>query len=264
MAYRDWGSKTGGGGVASEDHEKLARRERLRQLTEDAVDLRKDPYFMRNHLGTYECKLCLTLHSNEGNYLAHTQGRRHQSNLRRRAVMESRGGVARAGVIRPRVAPPPLLRTPRIGRPGYEITKQRDPVTKQSSLLFQIAYPEIRAGFQPRHRFMSVFEQRVQPPDARYQYILFAADPYETVGFRIPNRKIDRAEGRFYTHWDADRRKFTLQLYFEKAMLEAPEGESVAGSAQKLSDANANVADRVVSQPSVRPMSDPFTGIGTT
>ena len=28
---------------------------------------------MRNHLGTYECKLCLTLHNNEASYLAHTQ-----------------------------------------------------------------------------------------------------------------------------------------------------------------------------------------------
>ena len=27
----------------------------------------------RNHLGTYECKLCLTLHNNEASYLAHTQ-----------------------------------------------------------------------------------------------------------------------------------------------------------------------------------------------
>ena len=30
---------------------------------------------MRNHLGQYECRLCLTLHNNEGNYLAHTQVR---------------------------------------------------------------------------------------------------------------------------------------------------------------------------------------------
>ncbi len=35
----------------------------------------QDPYFMKNHLGTYECKLCLTLHTNEGSYLAHTQVR---------------------------------------------------------------------------------------------------------------------------------------------------------------------------------------------
>lgn len=39
----------------------------------ETIDLSKDPYFMRNHLGQYECRLCLTLHNNEGNYLAHTQ-----------------------------------------------------------------------------------------------------------------------------------------------------------------------------------------------
>lgn len=255
MAYRDWGSKTGGGGVASEDHEKLARRERLRKLTEDAVDLRKDPYFMRNHLGTYECKLCLTLHSNDGNYLAHTQGRRHQNNLRRRAVLESRGGVARTGITRARALPPPRLRAPRIGRPGYEITKQRDPISRQLSLLFQIAYPEIQAGFQPRHRFMSVFEQRVEPPDPKYQYILFAAEPYETVGFRIPNLKIDRAEGRFYTHWDPDRRKFTLQLYFEKTPEASKDGPVDGESDVNMGEGGESVA---------RPMSDPFAGIGTS
>ena len=36
---------------------------------------------MRNHLGTYECTLCLTLHNNEASYLAHTQGKKHQSTL---------------------------------------------------------------------------------------------------------------------------------------------------------------------------------------
>jgi splicing factor 3A subunit 2 len=44
---------------------------------------------MRNHLGTYECKLCLTLHANEGSYLAHTQGKRHQQNLSRRAARDA-------------------------------------------------------------------------------------------------------------------------------------------------------------------------------
>ena len=43
-----------------------AGRERLRKLALETVDLNKDPYFMRNHLGTYECKLCLTLHNTEG------------------------------------------------------------------------------------------------------------------------------------------------------------------------------------------------------
>ncbi len=51
----------------------IDRRERLRRLALETIDLSKDPYFMRNHLGQYECRLCLTLHTNEGNYLAHTQ-----------------------------------------------------------------------------------------------------------------------------------------------------------------------------------------------
>ena len=48
----------------------------------------QDPYFMKNHLGSFECKLCLTIHIGEGSYLAHTQGKRHQENLARRAARE--------------------------------------------------------------------------------------------------------------------------------------------------------------------------------
>ena len=63
----------------------MDRRERLRRLALETIDLSKDPYFMRNHLGQYECRLCLTLHNNEGNYLAHTQG--------------GRGGAGQGGVV---------------------------------------------------------------------------------------------------------------------------------------------------------------------
>ncbi|CAN0382368.1 unnamed protein product [Ectocarpus sp. 12 AP-2014] len=89
------GSKFGGGGVMSEGQAAVDRRERLRKLAQETVDLNKDPYFMRNHLGKYECKLCLTLHNNEGNYLAHTQGKRHQQNLARRAAMEAKNALVK-------------------------------------------------------------------------------------------------------------------------------------------------------------------------
>ena len=69
------GSKFGGGGVMSETQANADRRERLRKLALETIDLEKDPYFLKNHLGTFECKLCLTLHNTEGNYLAHTQVR---------------------------------------------------------------------------------------------------------------------------------------------------------------------------------------------
>jgi len=39
------------------------------------------PLFIKNYLGTVQCKLCLTIHSNEEAYQAHTLGKRHQNNL---------------------------------------------------------------------------------------------------------------------------------------------------------------------------------------
>lgn len=130
---REWGSKPGSGGAATAQNEAIDRRERLRRLALETIDLAKDPYFMRNHLGrsnflflflhacinciyvvilgfllcfcdywfflfglicSYECKLCLTLHNNEGNYLAHTQGKRHQTNLAKRAAREAKEAPA--------------------------------------------------------------------------------------------------------------------------------------------------------------------------
>ena len=84
------GSKTGGGGQASYSESNRDRRERLAALAAETIDLAKDPYFMKNHLGTYECKLCLTLHNNEASYLAHTQGKKHQNNLARRQAKEAK------------------------------------------------------------------------------------------------------------------------------------------------------------------------------
>ncbi|KAL4166788.1 hypothetical protein KRP22_014040 [Phytophthora ramorum] len=46
------GSKPGSGGVASESQSNVDRRERLRKLALETVDLAKDPYFMKNHLGS--------------------------------------------------------------------------------------------------------------------------------------------------------------------------------------------------------------------
>jgi hypothetical protein len=101
--YRDFGSKPGSGGLMSSQTEGVQRRERLKarprtfarfagpltslmqQLALETVDLARDPFFMKvlvrllgcqrvctlnhpflqNHLGSYECKLCLTVHTNE-------------------------------------------------------------------------------------------------------------------------------------------------------------------------------------------------------
>jgi len=203
-----------GTGVVSSSQVQVARKERLKKLAMETIDLSKDPYFMKNHLGQYECKLCLTIHKNEGNYLAHTQGKRHQTNLAKRAARDRKyNDVALPQPMkRARVA---KKKTIKIGRPGYKVIKQRDPETLQRSLLFEVHYPEIEEGLQPRHRFMSAYEQKVEAPDKRYQYVLFAADPYETIAFKVPNIQIDKSEGKFATNWDPAKLTFTLQLHFK-------------------------------------------------
>eukprot|EP00842_Homolaphlyctis_polyrhiza_P004524 jgi/Hompol1/5072/HPOL_001294-RA len=162
------GSKPGSGGVADYSQANVDRRDRLRKLALETIDLAKDPYFMRNHLGSYECKLCLTLHTNEGSYLAHTQGKKHQTNLARRAAKDARDssapyvGNSMAGAVGSATGsvglaagqPVPIKKVVlKIGRPGYKVTKVRDPATKQLGLLFQVHYPEIGSGIKPRSRF---------------------------------------------------------------------------------------------------------------
>ena len=87
----------------------------------------------------------------------------------------------------------------KIGRPGYKITKTRDPLTRQHGLLFQLQYPEITPG----------------EPDKQFQYLLIAAEPYETCGFKLQAREVDRREGRFWTWFDEDSKEFWVQVLFK-------------------------------------------------
>ncbi|KAK6840304.1 hypothetical protein PG995_016058 [Apiospora arundinis] len=208
------GSKFGGGGVASSSATTADRRERLRKLALETIDLDKDPYFFKNHVGSFECRLCLTVHQNDGSYLAHTQGKKHQTNLARRAAKEQKEGKGQidertglpVGVVGAGFGALGLGGAKRnvvkIGRPGYKITKVRDAVTRQQGLLFQLQYPEISNNEVPKVRFMSAFEQR---------YMLVAAEPYETCGFKLQAREIDRTGERYWTWWDKDLKEFWVQ-----------------------------------------------------
>ena len=219
MDAREHGSKVGSAGVASAQNSAIDRRERLRRLALETIDLAKDPYFMRNHVGSYECKLCLTVHGNEGNYLAHTQGKRHQQNLARRATRDARDNPSgpALNLLNTRRTIQPRKNVAKIGRPGYRVTKQFCRVSDRRSLLFQVDYPEIEDNLRPRHRFMSAYEQKVEPWDKAYQYLLIAAEPYETVAFKIPNAEVEKRDADdFVAHWEPDKKTFTLQLYFKK------------------------------------------------
>lgn len=143
----------------------------------------QDPYILRNHLGGLECRLCLTLHTNEGSYLAHTQGKKHQTNLARRAARDAHDPSQfqqqqqlEAARLKNQVQHKHFIK---IGSPGYQVTKVRDPVTGQLGLLYQVHYPNIADKVTPRHRFMSSFEQHQEQPDRNWQYLMVSrASPH--------------------------------------------------------------------------------------
>lgn len=217
------GSKFGGGGVASFSATNADRRERLRKLALETIDLNKDPYFFKNHVGSFECRLCLTVHQNDGSYLAHTQGKKHQTNLARRAAREQKqggGGGDAGGSLATgsnSIAAASFKQRGggvKIGRPGYKITKIRDPLSRQQGLLFQLQYPDAAPDMAPKWQVMNAFAQRVEEPDKAFQYLLVAADPYETVGFKVPARELDKREDRQFCFWDPDAKEFWIQVMF--------------------------------------------------
>ena len=221
------GGKTGTGGLLSASESNADRRERLKKLALETIDLSRDPYFLKNHLGSYECRLCLTLHVNEGSYLVHTQGKKHQSNLGRRRAREAQTGAAGVGIsagasasagftgLSASAVPvvPSAFIGIKIGRPGYKIVKIRDPVTKYLGLRVQVHYPSPFAPTLPRPltRLMSAFEQRQEAPNKLFQYFLIAAPMYETVALKIPAKEINES----WSYWDEDTRLFTYEITFK-------------------------------------------------
>ncbi|KAH0422639.1 Pre-mRNA-splicing factor sap62 [Colletotrichum sp. SAR 10_66] len=216
------GSKFGGGGVASHSATNADRRERLRKLALETIDLDKDPYFFKNHVGSFECRLCLTVHQNDGSYLAHTQGKKHQTNLARRAAREQKEGKQNidpatglpVGVVGAGFGALARKNVIKIGRPGYKITKVRDPISRQQGLLFQLQYPDISPDVEPKWQVMNAFTQRVEEPDKNFQYLLVAAEPYETCAFKIPARELDKREDKQFSFWDPDAKEYWLQVMF--------------------------------------------------
>jgi hypothetical protein len=75
---------------------------------------------------------------------------------------------------------------------------------------------------------MSAYEHKQQANQengkrASYQDLLIAAPPYPTICFRLPNLSIDRSSSSFFTFWDSELKRFTLQFQFKKDKLKENE-----------------------------------------
>jgi splicing factor 3A subunit 2 len=64
---------------------------------------------------------------------------------------------------------------------------------------------------------MSAYEQRVELADPQYQYIVIAAEPYETIAIKVPNLEVDTTDiSGAFDHWDSDTKRFAMQIFFRE------------------------------------------------
>ena len=232
-------NKIGTGGYASISMINLERRDRLRKIASETTDLIKDPYFYRNHMGIYECKLCLTIHNNEGSYLAHTQSKKHQTNLNKRKIIEAKHNLFMQDIKNEQKQKIEELKIKyvKIGRPAYRIGKEKDFMSHKRKIKFEIEYPLIKKDVTPQFRIMSELEVNTQKnnkddnfeennnnknnedeeekkEENKYHYVVFAAEPYENIAVKIPNMPLDYNPEKHFSYWDESKKIFYLTLKF--------------------------------------------------
>ena len=230
-------NKIGTGGYSSISMINLERRDRLRKIAAETTDLMKDPYFYKNHMGIYECKLCLTIHNNEGSYLAHTQGKKHQKNLNKRKMIEAKHNLFVQEMKNEQKVKQEELKIKyvKIGRPAYRIGKEKDFMSHKRKIKFEIEYPLIKVDITPQFRIMSELEVNTQKnksnnfeennknneineekkEENKYHYVVFAAEPYENIAVKIPNMPLDYNPEKHFSYWDESKKIFYLTLNYK-------------------------------------------------
>ena len=231
-------NKIGTGGFSSISMINLERRDRLRKIAAETTDLMKDPYFYKNHMGIYECKLCLTIHNNEGSYLAHTQSKKHQTNLNKRKIIEAKHNLFMEEIKNEQKQTEEELKIKyvKIGRPAYRIAKEKDYMSHKRKIKFEIEYPLIKNDISPQFRIMSELEVNTQrnkgknieentknndndneekKEENKYHYVVFSAEPYENIAVKIPNMPLDYNIEKHFSYWDDSKKIFYLTLNYK-------------------------------------------------
>lgn len=245
-------SKKGSGGVAGTSETNVQVKRRVKDLLATQVlDLNNDPYVVRTHSGSLECRLCLTHHTNESLYISHLGGRKHQRSLDIRRRLDEKElktrSVSQLGALVVSINNTPKREWTSIGKPQWTLTKIRDPETLKLGLSLKLKCPKALA--EPLFRIMSFYElsskcQRQcrqyldhqsgselgigEKECAQRQYLVISAEPYENVCFAIPNQQeIDmplqntlasqEMNSSYWWLWDRDAGEYFLQFLFKNA-----------------------------------------------
>lgn len=226
-------SKKGSGGVADAQETAVHTRNRIKELLATQVlDIDNDPYVFRNHLGLLECKLCLTTHISEASYISHLGGKKHLINLEKRRILDEKSGnrgVGKKEVIS--ITNVAKRSWNSIGKPGYSVTKIRNPDNLQLGLLINVKYPKLTR--EPLFRFMNYYELSENNQDLianfnrnldfdgkKFQYLIIYGEPYDNICIIIPGNVIDKPtelemSDSYWWHWDSDIKQFYLQFLYK-------------------------------------------------
>ncbi len=63
---------------------------------------------------------------------------------------------------------------------------------------------------------MSAYEQKIEIPDKNFRFLLFAAEPYVTIAFKVPALELDMGEEKFVESWEPERKLYVMLLTFKE------------------------------------------------
>ena len=208
------GHKTGSGAIATPQQIEALRQERLKRLALETINLGNDPYIKKNHVGKFECKLCLTLHPNEASYLTHTQCKKHQNNLRARAVKEIKqvDHVTNKQNAKSKVTKAVTKKLNVV--PKFEIIKVKEYSTDRFGLKVVVDVPTSLEDFPPKFRILNSFEQTVVPENPKVCFLVISCPPYSNIGIMLPAASISRAPEELLSKYDSINKKYIVQILF--------------------------------------------------
>lgn len=160
---------------------------RVKKLLSDMYKLDTDPHFTHLKNGLFSCNLCLTTHKTEYSYISHKIGKKHRNNCFTKSEIKKE----EIKKIMPKHLAYKLVED------GYQFKlfykKENDKLTV------------------PVYKFISSYEQNIEPRNDEWQYLIIANGKYETVGFKIENKKIKE----LIEYFDHESFIFTIQILFE-------------------------------------------------
>ena len=186
----------------------------------------RNEYYTRNHQGHAYCKLCtLDCHTSE-KFLSHIDGNKHQKmlkNVAQQKAMKAKMEADEREAFRAKEAAnsgrlglagnadqleEPSYPTP-YGPPTFKYNVESNPATHECKVWFEVTFDKLADGSRPLHKWLSTFEQQMEPEDASMVFLVIAAEGYESISFKFPS-KLARREGE--TKWNGASKVYKMHF----------------------------------------------------